>query len=104
MEDQREVSTLARAVILPIGRNLYPGDYRPAFASSRFLCRQPCRLSLRSAFPAAGWQRGGLAGLPRSARSTIDGLGSLCPPAGWSVHGRGYDSLATPSSAFLAPA
>ena len=46
-----EVSTLSREVMLP-RLNLYPLDYRAAFACSILPYPQPLELTLRFAFPA----------------------------------------------------
>jgi len=62
MKDQMEVCPLAREMMLPWGRNLYPLHYKAAFASSIFLYPQPQRHTLRCAFPI-----GKTVGLPCSA-------------------------------------
>lgn len=63
-----EVSPLSREVMLP-GLNLYPLDYRAAFACSILPYPQPLGLALRFAFPSERELSlvGRTTGLPRFA-------------------------------------
>src|SRR5882724_13585044 len=74
MQDQTDVSSLARGVILRV-LNSYPPHYRVAFASSILPFPHIYRLALRLAFP-----HGRRTGLPCSVSVTTNGLGALYPP------------------------
>jgi hypothetical protein len=66
-----EVSPLSREVMLP-RLNLYPLDYRAAFACSILPYPQPLGLALRFAFPSqrelSGWENYGLTTFRVNAR------------------------------------
>src|SRR5439155_14773403 len=98
MQDQTDVSSLARGVILRV-LNSYPPHYRVAFASSILPFPHIYRLALRLAFP-----HGRRTGLPCSVSVTTHGVGALYPPVACDAHDKERGNPCTRYSALLAQA